>query len=136
MKIVKGGVEGVDSKEFKTVMDSYDGYDTYKIDEEKYVRFNNTAFVSNYKRNDLLVTQMDMYCVEIGEFDKKRFDFVDQISQMEKLFSGTNEKKKLADLYPPSKDKIVDKLDDKNSHEKTDKVKLYDVVYACVPFGE
>lgn len=136
LKIVKGGVEGVDSKEFKTVMDSYDGYDTYKIDEEKYVRFNNTAFVSNYKRNDLLVTQMDMYCVEIGEFDKKRFDFVDQISQMEKLFSGTNEKKKLADLYPPSKDKIVDKLDDKNSHEKTDKVKLYDVVYACVPFGE
>lgn len=31
LKIVKGGVEGVDTKEFKTVMDSYDGYDTYKI---------------------------------------------------------------------------------------------------------
>mgnify|MGYP006898637451 CR=1 FL=1 len=53
LKIVKGGVEGLDTKEFKTVMDSYDGYDTYKIDNKRYVRFNNTAFVSNYKRNDL-----------------------------------------------------------------------------------
>lgn len=28
LKIVKGGVDGLDTKEFKTVMDSYDGYDT------------------------------------------------------------------------------------------------------------
>ena len=54
LKIVKGGVDGVDTKEFKAVMDSYDGYDTYAIDEKRYVRFNNSAFVSNYKRNDLL----------------------------------------------------------------------------------
>lgn len=55
LKIVKGGVDGVDTKEFKAVMDSYDGYDTYAIDEKRYVRFNNSAFVSNYKRNDLLL---------------------------------------------------------------------------------
>lgn len=134
LRIVKGGVEGVDPKEFKTVMDSYDGYDTYKINEKEYVRFNNTAFVSNYKRNDLLVTQMDIYCVEIGEFDKKQFDFVDQISQMEKLFSRTNEKKKLADIYPPNN--RLDKLDDKNSSGQIHKIKLYDAVYACIPFGE
>lgn len=45
LKIIKGGIEGVDTKEFKTVMDSYDGYDTYKVDEKRYVRFNNAAFV-------------------------------------------------------------------------------------------
>ena len=49
LKIVKGGVDGVDTKEFKTVMDSYDGYDTYAVDEKRYVRFNNAAFVTGYK---------------------------------------------------------------------------------------
>ena len=48
LKIVKGGIDGLDTKEFKTVMDSYDGYDTYEVDEKRYVRFNNSAFVSNY----------------------------------------------------------------------------------------
>ena len=137
LKIVKGGVEGLDSKEFKAVMDIYDGYDTYKINEKEYVRFNNTAFVSNYKRNDLLVTQMDLYCVEIGEFDKRRFDFVDQISQMEQLLNGANEKNTLADIYPLKRtDNVMaeEKFEMKNNSEDT--IKLYDVVYACVPLGE
>lgn len=51
-------------------MDSYDGYDTYKVSDEKYVRFNNSAFVSNYKRNDLLTTTMTLYCIPVGKFDK------------------------------------------------------------------
>ena len=74
LKIVKGGVEGVDTKEFKTVMDSYDGYDTYKISDKIYVRFNNTAFVSNYKRNDILTTMMTLYCIPASPdsyFEKK-----------------------------------------------------------------
>lgn len=70
LKLVKGGVDKVDAKEFKTVMDSYDGYDTYKVDEKRYVRFNNEAFVSNYKRNDLLAATMTLYCIEVGEFSK------------------------------------------------------------------
>ena len=73
--MVKGGIDGVDAKEFKTVMDSYDGYDTYKVDAKCYVRFNNSAFVSNYKRNDLLTTTMTLYCIPVGTFDKERFDF-------------------------------------------------------------
>lgn len=48
LKIVKDGIDSLDTKEFKTVMDSYDGYDTYNVDKERYVRFNNSAFVSNY----------------------------------------------------------------------------------------
>lgn len=30
LKIIKGGVDGLDTKEFKTVMDSYDGYEDRK----------------------------------------------------------------------------------------------------------
>lgn len=71
LKIVKGGIDGLDTKEFKTVMDSYDGYDTYAVDEKRYVRFNNAAFVSNYKRNDLLTTTMTLYCIPVGEFEKE-----------------------------------------------------------------
>ena len=53
LRIVKGGVDGVDIKEFNNVMDNYNGYDTYKINNSTYIRFNKSAFVSNYKRNDV-----------------------------------------------------------------------------------
>lgn len=93
LKIVKGGVDGVDTKEFKAVMDSYDGYDTYAIDEKRYVRFNNSAFVSNYKRNDLLTTTMTLYCIPVGKFEKKRFDFIKEIGKMERLISSAEKPK-------------------------------------------
>lgn len=44
MRILKGAVKNVDSKEFKNVMDGYEGYEHYKVDETTYVRFNSTAF--------------------------------------------------------------------------------------------
>lgn len=39
MHIVKGGLEGVDTKEFKAVIYNYDGYDTYSIDKNIYIHF-------------------------------------------------------------------------------------------------
>lgn len=48
MRILRGAIKDVDSKEFKNVIDGYEGYDHYKIDESTYVRFNTSAFVSNY----------------------------------------------------------------------------------------
>ena len=131
LKIVKGGIDGLDTKEFKTVMDSYDGYDTYKIDENRYVRFNNSAFVSNYKRNDLLTTTMTLYCIPVGHFDKMRFDFIQEISKMERLISSAEKPQTLADLYPPEIE-INSKIDTVNSREKVENVTLYDVLYACV----
>lgn len=131
LKIVKGGIDGLDTKEFKTVMDSYDGYDTYKIDEKRYVRFNNSAFVSNYKRNDLLTTTMTLYCIPVGRFDKMRFDFIQEISKMERLISTAEKPQTLADLYP-SKIEINSKTDTVNSQKETENVTLYDVLYACV----
>ena len=135
LKIVKGGVDGVDTKEFKTVMDSYDGYDTYKIDSKRYVRFNNAAFVSNYKRNDLLTTTMTMYCIPVGEFDRQRFDFIQEMSKMEQLISNAGQPQTLAELFPPS---ISDVSVEETVTEIRDehKVTLYDVLYACVTAEE
>lgn len=132
LKIVKGGVEGVDTKEFKTVMDSYDGYDTYRIDDKRYVRFNNSAFVSNYKRNDLLTTTMTLYCIPVGDFDSARFDFIQEISKMERLISTAEKPKMLADMFPPAVQ--LAKTDEDATGEVPDeqKVTLYDVLYACV----
>ena len=137
LRMVKGGVDGVDTKEFKAVMDSYEGYDTYKIDDKRYVRFNTSAFVSNYKRNDLLTTKMTLYCIQVGEFDKEKFDFMKQLHKMQSLLSDVDQNKSLYEAYPPSdlsaegavhaaNEKIIGKV-------KT--VHLYDVVYACISAG-
>lgn len=131
LKIVKGGIDGLDTKEFKTVMDSYDGYDTYKVDEKRYIRFNNSAFVSNYKRNDLLTTTMTLYCIPVGSFDKMRFDFIQEISKMERLISTAEKPQTLADLYP-SEIEIKANADTGNSQKEIENVTLYDVLYACV----
>ena len=137
LRIIKGGVEGLDTKEFKTVMDNYDGYDTYSIDNSRYVRFNNSAFVSNYKRNDLLATTMTLYCIRVGSFDRERFDFVKEVSKMERLFSQTNGAKTLSDYYPPKLDvsaetKESEIIDEKKSVTDFNAIELYDVVYACI----
>ena len=131
LKIVKGGIDGLDTKEFKTVMDSYDGYDTYKVDEKRYIRFNNSAFVSNYKRNDLLTTTMTLYCIPVGSFDKMRVDFIQEISKMERLISTAEKPQTLADLYP-SEIEIKANADTGNSQKEIENVTLYDVLYACV----
>lgn len=135
MRILKGGVDGVDVKEFKSVMDSYDGYDTYRVNNNTYVRFNNSAFVSNYKRNDLLTTTMTLYCIPVGEFDKKRFDFYSEITKLESLFSSLESTKTLFDVYPANelfKDEWDKKDENKIERAKTENVTLYDVLYASI----
>lgn len=132
LKIVKGGIDGLDTKEFKTVMDSYDGYDTYKVDNDRYVRFNNTAFVSNYKRNDLLTTTMNLYCIPVGIFDKERFDFMKEIGKMERLISTAEQPQTLAELYPSKVQLPTNGSSDTSDGEGKDAITLYDVLYACV----
>lgn len=135
LRIIKGGIDELDTKEFKHVMDSYDGYDTYKVEDNIYVRFNNTAFVSNYKRNDLLTTTMTLYCIPVGEFDKMRFDFIEEVSRMERLFTKTNQVNTLADAYPPNITRVSSGNSQVKDNSKEDKVKLFDVVYACIEQG-
>ena len=138
LRIIKGGIEGLDTKEFKSVMESYDGYDTYKVDHDNkniYVRFNNAAFVSNYKRNDLLTTTLTLYCISVGRFNRSRFDFINEISRMEHLISSTDPVKSLADIYPPSTMNNPQRNEEKSITEDEEKVELYDVLYACITTG-
>ncbi|WP_242327149.1 DUF6414 family protein [Lactococcus lactis] len=141
LKFLKGDVDDVDVKEFGTVMDSYDGYDTYKIDNNRYIRFNNDAFVSNYKRNDLLTTKMTVYCIPVGNFDHKEFDFFEQISKMETMITGIERTMTLSDLYPPKKEIPVEHNLDSgvdNKEKPADKIpleskiKLFDGLYASI----
>ena len=136
LRILKGGIDGVDTREFKTVMENYDGYDTYKIDESNYVRFNNSAFVSNYKRNDLLTTRMTLYCIPVGLFTKDRFDFLKEIAKMQEVLSSADGNRSLADIYPPSTNTTDPTKEEQRKGKNGEQVTLYDVVYACISTGE
>lgn len=128
----KGEIDGVDIKEFKSVMDEYEGYDTYKISKTEYVRFNNTAFVSNYKRYDILRSEMTMYCIFVGEFSKEHFNFFEEINKMETLISNTSQPEKLGELYPSAYDLGKDNNFKNEQDCSEDMIKLYDVVYAGI----
>lgn len=137
LRMIKGGIDEVDVKEFNNVMNSYDGYDTYKINNGTYVRFNNSAFVSNYKRNDLLTTKMNLYCILVGDFKHEEFDFIKQINKMETLITGFENSSTLADIYPPNKQGIASDKDENPTmqEDNSETIKLYDVVYAAISVG-
>lgn len=137
LRVVKDGVDGIDTKEFNTAMDHFDGYDTYRVSDNQYVRFNNTAFLSNYKRYDLLTTTMTLYCIPVGKFTRDRFDFYNEINNMSGLFSNTNKLNKLADAYPPHQEsQPITPIEETNYELDNDNTKelieLFDVLYACV----
>ena len=132
IRILKGGVKDVDTKEFKSVMEGYEGYDHYKIDDLTYIRFNTSAFLSNYKRNDLLNSRLRIYCIFIGKFPKSNFNFIEQLNKMQKLSTGAVPQT-LGELYP-SLNGDGEAVDDGTStvQPKVDEIALYDVVYASI----
>ena len=132
IRILKGGVKDVDTKEFKSVMEGYEGYDHYKIDDSTYIRFNTSAFLSNYKRNDLLNSRLRIYCIFIGKFPKSNFNFIEQLNKMQKLSTGAVPQT-LGELYP-SLNGDSEAADDGTStvQQKADEIALYDVVYASI----
>lgn len=133
MRMLKAGVEDVDTNEFISVMDNYDGYDTYKVDENRYVRFNNTAFISNYKRNDLLTTTMDIYCIPVGTFRKERFDFMLEINKMDQLIKDSEKPQTLNSIYPPKENNgFLTNRETSKEPESGKDVILYDALYACI----
>ena len=131
-RILKGGVKDVDTKEFKSVMEGYEGYDHYKMDDKTYIRFNTSAFLSNYKRNDLLNSRLKVYCIFIGKFPKSNFNFIEQLNKMQRLSTGSTPQT-LEDLYPSlsggTKGQAVDSMP---GTENATEISLYDVVYASI----
>lgn len=132
IRILKGGVKDVDTKEFKSVMEGYEGYDHYKINDSTYIRFNTSAFLSNYKRNDLLNSRLRIYCIFIGKFPKSNFNFIEQLNKMQKLSTGAVPQT-LGELYPSlNGDGEVADNGTSTVQPKADEVALYDVVYASI----
>lgn len=132
LRIMKGQMEEVDVKAFNDVMNDFDGYDVYKADNSLYVRFNNTAFVSNYKRNDLLSTQMTLYAIKVGSFSIDDFDFFEHIKKMEKMFNGFSEGKTLADYDSIEVNTELENPHVPSEHKNNHDIELFDVVYACI----
>ena len=135
IRILKGGVKGVDANEFKNVMDGYDGYDLYKLSEaiygDTYVRFNNSAFVSNYKRNDLLNSKLELYCIYVGQFPVSSFNFIEQLNKMSG--QANSGQQTLDKLYPTFTNNEAENGGNKTVNSKKENmIKLYDVVYAAI----
>ena len=61
-----------------------------------------------------------------------RFDFIKEISKMERLISTADKPQTLADLYPSEIDITKAKNDVADSQTENEKITLYDVLYACV----
>ena len=132
IRILKGGVKDVDTKEFKSVMEGYEGYDHYKIDDSTYIRFNTSAFLSNYKRNDLLNSRLKIYCIFIGKFPKSNFNFIEQLNKMQKLSTGATPQT-LGELYPSLSGNGEQTVEDvSNAYAEAEEIALYDVVYASI----
>ena len=131
-RMLTNGVEGLDVNEFNDVMNNFDGYDTYKLDDNKFIRFNTTSFVSNYKRNDLLTTILTVYCIPVGKFLPDEFDFIQRIEKMQKLFKETNKSKTLADLTKSVSEETSPEEGEGAVQDETVKIELFDVVYAAV----
>lgn len=138
IRILKGGVKDVDTKEFKSVMEGYEGYDHYKIDYETYIRFNSAAFLSNYRRNDLLNSHLKIYCICIGKFPQSNFNFIEQLNKMQKLSTGTSSQT-LGDMYPSLNKTPLNEIDDNIPTvppSAPPQICLYDVVYASICYRE
>lgn len=134
LRMLKSQFEEVDVKAFNDVMNDFDGYDVYQVNTSQYVRFNNTAFVSNYKRNDLLSTRMTLYAIKVGDFSKDDFDFMKHINKMEQMFNGFSNNLTLADLDNTEEpnDTELAKSTEYVSDSMMKVVELYDVVYASI----
>lgn len=131
LRMVNGNIEdleNVDVQKFESIFSTFDGYDLYKISDSEYVRFNNEAFVSNYKRNELLLTKLDLYCIPVGVFDKLDFDYSEQLMNMKQILVPIDGPKYLNDIYgKPSNSKSLN-----TESDKKDSIQLFDVLYASV----
>ncbi len=127
-------VQGIKPQEMRAFLDSLEGYSTYEIDSGQYIRFNNQSFVSNYKQNDILLSHLDLFCVEVGKFQLDDFDYLKQVQNLPSLFNQvSDENKTLSEIYPiqkaAQKEPVGSELPVTPSGET---ITLYDAIFAQV----
>lgn len=133
LKLVKSSNQEINAKEMADLLSSMEGYDLYDIGGGRYVRFNQKAYLSNYKRNDISMSALDLYCVNVGNYMKSDFDFINKLDEMQSLFDiSDTQKKTLGEMFFED-DESSDQLKLESKCEQSDcKIKLYDVLCAYV----
>lgn len=134
--VMQENQDGLKPKEVANLLNDLEGYDIYEIGEKQYARFNSMAFLSNCKRNDILLSRLDLYCVKVGDFISSDFDFLKQLQDMQSLFnSDAISSQTLYDLYPSDGHKSS-KEPECRGQSSTDRIELYDVVCAYISGAE
>lgn len=75
---------------------------------------------------------MTLYCIPVGKFERKRFDFIEEIGKIERLIFSAEQPQTLADIYPPAMQRVETPEKTEGTSVTKDTVTLYDVLYACV----
>lgn len=136
LKLAKPDNQDFNIREVADLLTSMEGYDLYDIGNNQYVRFNQKAYLSNYKRNDISMSVLDLYCMQVGDYPSDSFDYLKKLSVMQSLFDVPTEKDKtLEDIYfssnLPEGIEVEQKSCSKNK-QSNQNIKLYDVLCAYV----
>lgn len=130
-KLLKTNDKDINFREMADLLSGMEGYDLYDIGNNIYVRFNQSAYLSNYKRQDISMTYLDLFCVKVGEYNKSEFDYLAKLNSMQSLFDVNSfQDKTLGDIYCIQDEE--DSIRNKNQPMNLDDVSLYDVVCAYV----
>lgn len=117
-------------QELSSLLEEMEGYDVFDIGCNKYIRFNQVAYLSNYKRHDLAMSQLDLYCIKVGEYQKVDFDFIRRIEGMQSLFDVPGNQKSLGDLFDGDERSPV--VTCENSSVQIEHIALFDAVCAYI----
>lgn len=133
-KLIKVNNADFNFREMSDLLDDMEGYDVYDIGNSVYVRFNQTAYLSNYKRNDISMVKLDLYCIKVGAYERAEFDYIRKLNKMQSLFNlDDNQATTLADFYFGSSGTDRNKeMNTQGSSDNENTIVLYDVVCAYV----
>lgn len=133
LKLVKSNNQDFNIRETADLLTSMEGYDLYDIGNNRYVRFNQKAYLSNYKRNDISMSVLDLYCIRVGDYPPDSFDYLKQLNSMQSLFDvPTMQGKTLEDICFSSNSSETERRPNTGSRQNNQLIKLYDVLCAYV----
>jgi len=133
---LRDGVDGLNTRELANLLNETEGYNLYDIGESRYVRFNSSAFISNYKYNDIVNSKLDLYCIKVGSFKHEDFDFTRRMKRMQDLFdSSADGGQTIGDVYPPGESSNLYVRVRPGDTSDVDDITLYDVVCAYISVG-
>lgn len=133
LKLANFNKQDFNTREVADLLTAMEGYDLYDINNNQYVRFNQNAYLSNYKRNDISMSVLDLYCIQVGEYPIGSFDYLKKLSSMQSLFDvPAAQDKTLGDIYFSSEPAEGAHQSNVENMQNNHTVKLYDVLCAYV----